>query len=230
MAAYDFCGQAGRVGADNAHAVNVHAQQLLGTHVLGQIQRHIVAPAAVDVFDAVDLTRAQRGKTRAGRQQVVLQLAVGDLVNGAADAAHRAQLSHDQTKPNGGVPRRVLVNIAVDGFAQRFDVQATAAHHIHKKVVQGFLFGGGGQLQHIVQLHAAPDVLGLLHLAHREQKAVQCADAGTGNDIRRPTQLLQSAVDAHMVASFGTAAGQHQRADGSRILFHWLTSWYTQTL
>ena len=122
------------------------------------------------------------------------------------------------------MPHGILVNIAVNGFAQRLYVQPAAAHHIHKKVVQILFFGGGGQLQHIVQLHGAPDVLRLLHLAHGKQNTVQRADAGTGDDIRHPAQLLQGAVDPHMVAALGTAARQHQCAHGRSLLVHGTTS------
>ena len=123
------------------------------------------------------------------------------------------------------MPHGILVNIAVNGFAQRLYVQPAAAHYIHKKVVQVLFFGGGGQLQHVVQLHAAPDVLCLLHLTHGKQNTVQRADAGTGDDIRHPAQLLQGVVDPHMVAALGTAARQHQCAHGRSLLVHGTTSY-----
>ena len=210
MAADDAGGQAGGIGAGDAHAVHVHGQQFPGAHGGGQVQRHIVAPAAVDVLHAVDLPRAQRRKAGAGPQQVVFHLAFGDLFHRALHAAHGAQFGHHQAEADGGAAHRVLIDEPVDGLGQRLHVQAAAAHHVQKEVVQFLGLQAVGHFQHVMDLQPAPKVLGLLAFAHCKQAAVQCANAGTRDNIRRPVQLLQRLPHTHLVAAFGTAAGQHK--------------------
>ena len=212
MAAHDAGGQAGRVGLDKADAVDVDAQQLGRAHPGGQVQRHIVAPAAVNVLHAVDLPRAQRGEAGAGRQHVVLQLAFGDVLDGALDAAQAAHLGHDKAEMNGRAPHGVLVDQAVDGLGQRLDVQPAAAYDVEEEAAQ--LVGAQRlrHLQYVVDLQPAPQCLGLVDLAHREKAAVQRTDTGARDDVRLPVQLFQRAPDADLVAALCAAARQHQRA------------------
>ena len=105
----------------------------------------------------------------------------------------------------------VLVNQAVNRLGQRLHVQPAAADNVQKEWAQFLRLEGLGNLQHIVDFQAAPQILGLLNFAHREKAAVQCADTGPCDDIGRPVQLLQCAPDANLIAALGPAAGQHQR-------------------
>ncbi len=72
MAAHDARRQAGGVGAYNADAVHIDAEQLRCAHFCGQIQRHIIAPAAVNVLYTVNFPRAQGREAGTGRQHIVL--------------------------------------------------------------------------------------------------------------------------------------------------------------
>ena len=72
VAAHDARRQAGGVGAYNADAVHIDAEQLRCAHFCGQIQRHIVAPAAVNVLYTVNFPRAQGREAGTGRQHIVL--------------------------------------------------------------------------------------------------------------------------------------------------------------
>ena len=123
---------------------------------------------------------------------------------------HRAQFGHDQPEPDGRLAHSILVDETVDGLGQRFNVQPAAAHDIQKEVVQFVGLQAFGYFQHVVDLQPAPEVLGLFAFAHRKQAAVQRADACAGDDIRRPADLLQRLPHAHLIAAFGTTAGQHK--------------------
>ena len=105
----------------------------------------------------------------------------------------------------------VLVDQTVDHLGQRFNVQSAAADDVEEERAQLLGLERCGDFENIVNFQAAPQVLGLLDLAHREQAAVQRADACARDDVRRPVQLLQCAPDANLIAAFGPAAGQHQR-------------------
>ena len=72
MAAHDARRQAGGVGAYNADAVHIDAEQLRCAHFCGQIQRHIVAPSSVNVLYTVNFPRAQGREAGTGRQHIVL--------------------------------------------------------------------------------------------------------------------------------------------------------------
>ena len=84
MAAHNAGGQTGGVGLYDADAVHIDAQQFRRAHLGSQVQRHIVAPAAVNVLHAVDFPRAQGREAGAGRQHIVFQLAQGDILIGLA--------------------------------------------------------------------------------------------------------------------------------------------------
>ena len=105
----------------------------------------------------------------------------------------------------------VLVDQTVDHLGQRFNVQSSAADDVEEERAQLLGLERCGDFENIVNFQAAPQVLGLLDLAHREQAAVQRADACARDDVRRPVQLLQSAPDADLIAALGPAASQHQR-------------------
>jgi len=105
----------------------------------------------------------------------------------------------------------LLVDQTVDHLGQRFNVQSAAADDVEEERAQLLGLERCGDFENIVNFQAAPQVLGLLNLAHREQAAVQRADACARDDVRRPVQLLQSAPDADLIAALGPAASQHQR-------------------
>ena len=105
----------------------------------------------------------------------------------------------------------LLVDQTVDHLGQRFNVQSAAADDVEEERAQLLGLERCGDFENIVNFQAAPQVLGLLDLAHREQAAVQRADACARDDVRRPVQLLQSAPDADLIAALGPAASQHQR-------------------
>ena len=217
MAAHDAGGQPGVVLPHDTDAVDVHAQQFGGSHLGGQLQRHVVTPAAVDVFHPVDLPGAQGGKAGAGGQHVILQPPLGNGFYGALQAAHGGHLGHHQAKVDGGPAHRRLIDQGVKTFGQRFHVQTAAADHILEESVQFLRVAGGGHIQHIVNFQGTPQGLGLPGLAQGEHTAVQRAHAGACDDGRMPVQLLQSAPDTDLVASLGAAAGQYQRAYGCGI-------------
>ena len=212
MAAHNAGGQAGRVGPHDADAVHIDPKQLGRAHAGGQIQRHIIPPAAVNVLYTVNFPRAQGREAGAGRQHIVLELPLGDLLNRALHAAQAAQLRHDKAEMNGGMPHGILVDQAVDRLCQRLNIQPAAAENIKEEVAQLLALERFGDLQHIMDLQTAPKLLCLAGLAHREKAAVQGADTGPGDDIRRPVQRLQGMPDTDLVAALGTAPRQHQRA------------------
>ena len=113
---------------------------------------------------------------------------------------------------NGGMPHGVLVDQPVDRLGQRLNIQPAAAENIKEEGAQFLALERFGDLQHIMDLQTAPKFLCLAGLAHREKAAVQGADTGPGDDIRRPVQRLQGMPDTDLVAALGTAPRQHQRA------------------
>ena len=72
--------QAGEVGAGDAHAFQIDAHQFIRAHAFGKTGGHVVAVAAIQKLDPVDLPRTQRREAGSGGHQVVLDLSCRDLV------------------------------------------------------------------------------------------------------------------------------------------------------
>ena len=80
VAAHHHGGQAGEVGAGDAHAFQIDAHQFIRAHAFGKTGGHVVAVAAIQKLDPVDLPRTQRREAGSGGHQVVLDLSCRDLV------------------------------------------------------------------------------------------------------------------------------------------------------
>ena len=129
-------GQARAVGAGDAHALQVHADQLVGPHLLGQRRGHVVPVAAIQVRDAVNDVGPQGGEAGGGGQQVVLDFAVGDVVQRQLPGLEAPLLHRDQTQPDGGSTEGVLVQHPLHDLFQRGDIHAALPHHVPQKGVE----------------------------------------------------------------------------------------------
>ena len=214
-------GQAGAVGAGDAHALKVHADQLFRPHLLGQRRGHIVPVAAVQIGNAVDGVGAQGRETGRRGQQVVFHLSLRDLFQRKLPGLERLLLHRDKTQPDGAAAEGVLVQHPLHDLFQRGDVHAALRHGVLEKGVQ--LRQGrvpGGQLYHILTADGKPHIPGRLVEVEGEHRTVEAAHAGARDDLGPPAQLGERPPDAHLIAAACTAACQHQRPYGGVVLRH----------
>ena len=214
-------GQAGAVGAGDAHTLQVHTDQLFCAHLLGQRGGHIVPVAAVEVRHPVDGVGPQGGEAGCRGQQVVFHLDLGDVFQRKLPGLESLLLHGHEAQPDGAFAEFIFVQHPLDDLFQRSDVHAALSHSVFEECVQlGKRRILGGQLHHILAADGQPHVPGRLVEVEGEHGAVQAADAGTRNDLGPPAQLDQRPPDAHLIAAAGAPARQHQPLYGGVVLRH----------
>ena len=214
-------GQAGQVGAGDAHAFQIHTDQLLCAHSLGKAGGHIIAVPAVQKLYPVDLPRPQCGEAGRRSHQVVPHLPGRDILQRQLPGTQPALLYRHDAEPDGRCPQRVLVQYPLHDLFQRGHIHAAFLYHPAQKLVQGGKVGVFlRQFHHIPTADGQPHIPGSLVQIQHEHGAVQPAHAGAGNDLRVPVQLHQSPPDAYLIAAARTAACQHQRLLRGFSAFH----------
>ena len=223
VAAHHDGGQAGKVRAGDAHPLKVYAHQLLCAHPFGKAGGHVVAVAAIQKLDPVDVPRPQGREAGSGSHQVVLHPACRDLVQRQLPGLEAPLLHRDKAKAGGRGAQGILVQHPLHDLLQRGHVHAAGLHHTAQELVQGrevgILFR---QLHHVLAADAQPHVPRRFVLVQHEHGTVQAAHTGAGDDLRVPVQLHQRAPHTHLIAAAGTAAGQHQSPARDTAFFHCL--------
>ena len=223
VAAHHDGGQAGEVRAGDAHPLKVYAHQLLCAHPFGKAGGHVVAVAAIQKLDPVDVPRPQGREAGGGGHQVVLDLSCRDLVQRQLPGLEAPLLHRNKAKADGCGAQGILVQHPLHDLLQRGHVHAAGLHHTAQELVQGrevcILFR---QLHHVLAADAQPHVPRRFVLVQHEHGTVQAAHTGAGDDLRVPVQLHQRAPHTHLIAAAGTAAGQHQSPARDTAFFHCL--------
>ena len=221
VAAHHGGGQTGEVGAGDAHAFQIDAHQFIRAHAFGKTGGHVVAVAAVQELDPVDLPRPQGREAGRRGHEVILHAALRDLVQRQLPGFQAPLLHGDKAKADVGAAQRVLVQHPFHDLFQRRDIHAAGLHHAAQKTVQGRQVGVFfGQLHHILAADGQPHIPRHLVQVQHEHGTVQAAHTGAGDDLRVPVQLHQSLPHAHLIAAACSAAGQHQRFARSGLVFH----------
>ena len=220
MAADDAGRQTGQVGAGQPNAIHIHADQLGCPHFGGQLQRHIVPPAAVNVLYPVNLIGTQRREAGGRGQHIIFQLPLRDIIQRTLHAAQGVHFGNHQTVLDVGCPDGVLVHVLVNGLTQRFGVQPAAAQSFQQEITQFLRRFALWQFQHAVVIQAAPQVCRFVHLAHHKQCCVQAAHTGTSDHIRQPAKFHQCLIHTNLITSLCAAARKHQPAHGIMFFCH----------
>ena len=213
MAADHGGGQAGAVGPGEAQPLQIDADQLFRAQPRGQAGGHIVEVAAVQILHPVDVAGGHGRVAGRRSQQVVGQLAPGDLLQGQLPGAQAPFFHRHQPEPDRRSPQRLLVQHPGHDPLQGGDVQPALGHDLAHCFAQGAGPGGRvGQFHHILAADGQPHIPGRLILAQHIHGAVQAADAGAGDGPGRPAQFVQRPPDPDLVTAPGPAAGQHKPA------------------